>query len=400
MDRPLTILQICPQIPFPPDDGGKISVWNITKHLAARGHRITMLTFGDQENIPEELQEIASVVTVKHDTRTKIFGIGKNLFSHLPYTISKYQTVKMVDALRRLCSEQKFDVVHTDYPHMLPYGIIAKKEFGLPLCHRAHDYETKIYRRYAEAQSRTLFKQYMKMQTKRIELWEKSQIACVDICVAITQEDANEILSKISVPMIVIPAGVDLDGHPVLDRSLENPHSIALLGSLSWQPNLDAAEWFLSEIFPLIQEKIPDATVSIIGASPPTSLLARQSENIRITGFVENVQKVLSSIQVLAVPLRMGGGMRIKLLEFFSNGKAVVSTTIGAEGNSAKPGVHYRCADTPEDFSRAIIELFASASQRIALGDAARLFVSEHYSWLKCAEEFEAAYWSIMQKQS
>lgn len=398
MNRSLRILQICPRIPFPPDDGGKISVWNITKHLAQRGHRLTMLTFGDPENIPEELQEIISVVTVKHDTRTKIFGIGKNLFSHLPYTISKYQTVKMEDELRRLCREQTFDVVHTDYPHMLPYGIIAKKEFGLPLCHRAHDYETKIYRRYAEAQSRTLFRQYMKMQTQRIEQWEKSQLAAVDMCIAITREDANEIFSKITIPMTVIPAGVDLEEHPVLDRSLEIPHSIALLGSLSWQPNLDAAEWFLSEIFPLIQEKIPDATVSIIGASPPASLLARQSEHVRITGFVEHVQNALSTIQVLAVPLRMGGGMRIKLLEFFANGKAVVSTTIGAEGNSAQPGIHYRCADTPEDFSRAIIELFVAAPQRAALGDAARLFVSEQYSWRKCAEVFESTYRLVIQQ--
>src|SRR5512143_1594186 len=136
MSEPLRILQICPRVPYPPNDGGKIGIFNITKHLARRGHRITMAAFSDAAEIPEELAEFAAVVPVRHDTRTTLPGLARNLFTPLPYTISKYRTEKMESALRALCAGQAFDVAHVDHLHCAPYGALLKEEFRIPYCLR------------------------------------------------------------------------------------------------------------------------------------------------------------------------------------------------------------------------------------------------------------------------
>lgn len=392
MNNALNILQLAPRIPYPLNDGGKIGIFNITKHLAHRGHRVTLLTFSTGEDVPEEMQEIAEVVTVHHDTRTKILGIACNLFSKLPYTVSKYQTEKMESSLRALCSERSFDIVHVDHAHLAPYGLIARREFGIPYCLREHNFETTIYERFGEAQGISLLKLYMRMQARRIHRYEIDQLSHADLCVSITDDDAKNILRQVTIPMKIIPAGVDLDAHPVLSREDERENSILILGSLAWQPNVDAVGWFLRDVFPRIKKAAPAASVTIAGMSPPKELLAQQSEHIRFPGFIENLQEIIASAQVLAIPLRIGGGMRIKMLDFFAYGKAVVSTTIGAEGNHAIAGEQYLKADTAEEFASSIIALFRSREKRYELGDAARRFVEERHSWITIAAQFEAAY--------
>lgn len=392
MSNPLRILQVSPRLPYPPNDGGRIGIFNITKHLALRGHRITMAVFTDAAEIPEELAEYAAVVPVRHDTRTTLPGLARNLFSPLPYTISKYQTEKMEEVLRALCDGQEFDVAHIDHLHCAPYGRLLKEEFRIPYCLREHNYETQIYERFSDAQGFSLLKSYMRMQSRRIRRFEREQIDKTDLCMAITDEDARQIARESSAPLAVIPAGVDLEEHPLLDRRGERAKSILILGSLSWQPNIDAALWFLDEIFPRILKEEPEARVTIAGMSPSKKLRARRSERVSIPGFVDDLRGLVAATQVLAIPLRIGGGMRIKMLEYFAAGKAVVSTSVGAEGNRAEPGRHYLRADTPEEFATAVATLFRSEQERTRLGDAARRFVEERCAWSRIAEMFEESY--------
>jgi polysaccharide biosynthesis protein PslH len=393
MNKSLNILQICPRIPFPPDDGGKIGIYNITKHLAQRGHRITMLTFSMNSELPEEMMKYAEVVTVRHDTRTTMTGLIRNLFSGLPYTVSKYLTPQMEEQLRTLCRRQAFDIVHVDHSHLAPYGKIAKEEFRLPYCLREHNFETTIYERFADAHGFSLLKHYLRMQARRIRRFEKAQLDQTDLCMAITEQDAANIRAESAVSIRIIPAGVDLEKHGFLPREKERPRTILILGSMAWQPNTDAVKWFLDEVFPLVLRIAPDAVVTIAGMSPGKDIRSRANQNILVPGFIENLQERIAETQVLAIPLRIGGGMRIKMLEFFAYGKPVVSTGIGAEGNTATAGRHYLKADTAEEFADAILALFEAKQKREQLGDSARVFVEENYSWNSIAAQFEAAYY-------
>ena len=392
MNKTLRILQICPRIPYPPDDGGKIGIFNITKQLALKGHDLTMLTFSDGGPVPEAMNQFARIIQVKHGTRTNLAGIAKNVFSELPYTVSKYQSVKMEEQLRELCGKNTYDVIHVDHLHLAHYGLIAKREFGIPYCLREHNYETIIYQRFADIHGISLFKLYLKMQSERIRKYETGQISETDLCIAITDDDREKISRTTNARLCVIPAGVDLELHPLLERGNEKQNSILIVGHLQWAPNRDAIRWFLDEVFPLVQERVPDAEVTIAGMSPSKDLLRRQNGTIRFPGFVQDLKKLIASTQVLAIPLRVGGGMRIKLLEFFAYGKAVVSTGIGAEGSRAVDGAHYVKADSARQFSDAITSLFQSGERRKELGDASRRFVEENYSWTNISGQFEDAY--------
>ena len=374
------------------DTGGAIGIYNITRALARRGHQITFVCFGADNSVDCPLDDFCDPHIVQHDTRTRTGALLTNLLSPLPYTISKYRSEAMREALRGLCGSRKFDVVHVDHIHMAPYGAMVKEEFGLPLVIREHNFETTIYERFASRQRRPILRRYMNMQAKRLLLFEAAQLRQADIIAAITGEDAARISSLVSRPVMVVPAGVDLDLHPVLDRTQEDGASVTLLGSLAWEPNLDGVEWFVDSIWPRIASAESTARLILAGASPPPGIRTLAGPGIEVPGFVPDLNRLLARSTVLAVPLRIGGGMRIKLLEYFAHGKAVVSTRIGAEGNVARHGEHLLLADDSSSFADAVLTLLRDADERKRLGVKARELVEQRYSWEAIGEQFEHCY--------
>ena len=179
-------------------------------------------------------------------------------------------------------------------------------------------------------------------------------------------------------------------------KQKEIPGRICILGIQSWEPNQDAARWFLDAIWPQIAEARPDAQLTIAGSDPPDWLKARQDDRVHVPGFVDDLEGLLSESAVLCIPLRIGGGMRVKLLEYFARGKAVVSTRVGAEGNRARHDQHVVLADEAEDFARAVLTLLDDPQRRAALGDAGRRLAEENYSWDAIAAQFEQAYLEAM----
>ena len=161
---------------------------------------------------------------------------------------------------------------------------------------------------------------------------------------------------------------------------------------MDWSPNRDAAEWFLSEVWDRVRAEVPDARCTIAGSRPPSSIQKLARAGVTVAGFVEDLDALFASADVMAVPLRVGGGMRIKLLEFFARGKAVVSTRIGAEGNAARDGEHILLADTASDFAAAVVRLLRNPDLAMTLGGNARALAVERYSWARIAEMFEDAY--------
>lgn len=396
MNRPLDILQISPRLPYPPEDGGSIGVYNITRFVARRGHKVTFACFGDPSADRGDMEQFCDAHVVAHDNRNRPFGMLRNLSSSLPYTVSKYRRDAMSALLRQLCTVHRFDVVHVDHAHLAWYGELLQREFGLPWLLREHNYESRIYERFAARHHLPLLSGYLRMQARRWTAYECAALQHPDCVAAITPEDAA-VIRKLTVrPVRIIPAGVDTETLQPFDPAAADEAHVVLLGSLRWLPNRDAAQWFVEEIWPAVRERVPRASCTVAGSHPPQSLRARASDHLSVPGYVNDLSALLARATVVAVPLRVGGGMRIKLLEFFARGKAVVSTRIGAEGNSAQHGTHILHADTPEEFADAITRLITDADLRRSFGAAGRELVEQQYSWHSVAAAFETAYRDIL----
>lgn len=401
MSKSLDILQIAPRIPWPVTDGSAIGIYNITRAVTARGHRVTFVAYAEPdapEHAAGDMASFCDLEIVSHDTRNSPARVLRNLFSDLPYPISKYQSPEMFTRLDELCARRRFDVMHVDHAQMATYGRYVHEKYGIPYVLREHNFETTIYRRHAERARLLPLRWYFGLQAARLLRYETREVAVPDVVAAITAEDAAEITrarashgAARAADITVIPAGVDCAAVRPFAAEPDAAH-VVIVGPLVWAPNADAATWFVDEIWPRIAAAEPAARCTVAGVGPPRRLRARETARLRFPGFVDDYDELLRSATVMAVPLRIGGGMRVKLLEFFAHGKAVVSTGIGAEGNAARPEQEYLCADSAEEFAEAILLLLRDAERRRTLGAAARALVEREYDWTHIGARFEMAY--------
>lgn len=397
----MNILQIAPRVPFPLDDGGKIGIFNITKYLSLRGHNITLIAFDDLSSLQQdysELENYCKLFTVPKNSSNITSLAIKNLFSSMPYNIQKYISQEMLRSIFELLKTQEFDIVHIDGLHMAYYGVEIKKTFNIPVVLREHNIESIIMKRVSENSKNILIKSFALLQFKKIYRFERSVTGEFDKCIVITPEDEN-LLRKMNpkAQLTVIPAGVDLGIYYPLPAK-EVDHSIIFIGNLEWYPNVDGLLWFLRRIYPAIKQKISSIKFYIVGKNPPRALLSFASPDIIITGYVKDVREYISKSKLVVVPLRIGGGMRIKILEAMAMGKAVISTPIGAEGINAKNDEEIIIRDGENDLANAVVELIFNDEERMKIGESAFKFVSGKYAWNKIAEKFEEEYLRLATK--
>ncbi|MFQ5797957.1 MAG: glycosyltransferase, partial [Bacteroidota bacterium] len=190
----MRILQIAPQIPYPLSDGGKVGIFNITKYLALRGHKITLLAF-DRDGLVDvtPLQTFCELVTIRRSSENSKVGAFFNLFSSTPYNISKYRSRKFHAALSKLLACRRFDVVHVDHLHMAHYGVLCKSVADLPFVLREHNVESAIMERFLARLGSALFRMYVDSQLAQLRKYEAEMLLKVDCCCAITQTDAEQI---------------------------------------------------------------------------------------------------------------------------------------------------------------------------------------------------------------
>ncbi|HEX6178953.1 MAG TPA: glycosyltransferase family 4 protein, partial [Thermoanaerobaculia bacterium] len=262
---------------------------------------------------------------------------------------------------------------------------------GMPVVLFEHNVEHLIWKRLATHELRPIHRVLL-----NIEAWKmrrREAIACrqADLTIAVSDTDADRLREISPAARLVSTAtGVDTDyflpaGAPASD------HSLVFTGSLDWFPNEDAILHFLSAILPQIRAAVPDTTVTFVGRNPSAKLQAavRNVAGARLTGTVDDVRPYVRDGAVFVVPLRIGSGTRLKIFEALAMGKAVVSTTVGAEGLGLDHGAHFLQADTPADFASAVISLLRDPQRRDALGTAARDLVESRYSWPKVTRQFE-----------
>jgi glycosyltransferase involved in cell wall biosynthesis len=391
----MKILQICPRVPYPLHDGGAIGIFNITKHLALRGHQIKLVAFGAATTAAESLRQFCELFVVQHRTGSNWIEAMRSLASKVPYTMSKYHTPAMFEKLAELVEHSAVDVVHVDLLHMAIYGVFLKERYGLPIVLREHNVESTIMERFTGNQNNPWLRWYARLQHEKLLRYEPEMCAQFDCCAMITREDEQRLRAMSGrARTTVIPAGVDLPS--LADHVAEDPKSILFLASLNWRPNVDGFLWFYKNVFPLILREEPEVRIAIVGKGRSSRLQNLKHPNIRFIGFVEDVTPHIQAAQACVVPLFAGGGMRIKILEMFAQRKCVVSTSVGCEGIAAAHERELLIADGAEEFARSLVRALRDHELRAALGNNARCLVEREYDWPRIGAAFEKVYYEVV----
>jgi glycosyltransferase involved in cell wall biosynthesis len=289
--------------------------------------------------------------------------------------------------LHELLKHETYDVILCDF--MAAAGVIPW-DWPTPKVLFTHNVEGTIWRRHYQVAASPLWKAISWLEWRRMEAAERRYLRLADHVLTVSEAD-RDAFSPIVEPgkLTVIHTGVDVDYFQPMHVE-ETANSLVYIGSMDWLPNEDAVFYFVDIILPLIKQDCPEVSLEVVGRSPSRKLqdLAEREKSMRLTGWVEDVRPFVARGSICIVPLRIGGGTRLKIFEAMAMSKAVVSTSVGAEGLPVQPGENILLADTPADFARSVLSLLRDPSERKRLGNSARALVQEKYSWPKVAESF------------
>ena len=378
----------------PPDIGGKIRSYNILRQLA-KHHAVTFFSFyaAHENDAHAELSQVFQrVIPIPLDlpqakSAGELLDYTIHLFSPEPYTLTKYCRPLVRRRLCALLQEETFDVILCDF--LFAAGAIPW-DWPCPKVLFAHNIEAVIWQRHYEVTRNPLWKALSWLEWKRMKAAERRYLQKADHVIAVSENDRATFARSLDPQKLtVVATGVDT-GFFQPSGEREMPNSLVFTGSMDWFPNEDGMFYFANEIFTLIRRQVPDATLCIVGRKPSRRLqdLASRVPNIQLTGWVDDVRPYVAQRAVFVVPLRIGGGTRLKIFEAMSMGKAVVSTSIGAEGLPIRNGEHLLLADDPVSFAESTLRLLGDPTHRAQIGRAARHLVEQNYSWSTVSKGF------------
>lgn len=395
----------------PPDTGGKIRSYNILRELAGN-HAVTLFSFHDakvdqdQRELAQVLERVVCIPLPLPEKRgwAELLDYAAGVFSGEPYNIVKYCRPQVRKELADLLGRERYDVVVCDF--LMAAGVIPWN-LPIPKVLFAHNVEAAIWRHHYAVARNPLWKGLAWREMQRMQAAEQKYLKAADRVLTVSEND-RQFFSHFVDPsrLTVIPTGVDCDyfkpAAAAQDSRTEDPQTLVYTGSMDWLPNEDAVFYFARQILPLVRQDFPEVSLCVVGRNPSPRLrsLAVQETNMQLTGRVPDIRPFLARGSVVVVPLRIGGGTRLKIFEAMAMGKAVVSTSIGAEGLPVRHGENILLADEPSAFADSVRSLLRDASRRQHLGAAARKLVAENYSWSKVGQLFAAALQEVVTAHS
>ncbi len=363
--RNLKILQLCLRIPLPPYDGATIAMYNLAESLTASGAEVKMLSFNtkkhftDINSIDAALLEKYKLETVFLDASVNAWDAFANLFKpNESYNIVRFDSEAFHQKLKELLQSETFDFILFEGLFLSPY-LQTVRTFSKAKCIlRAHNVEWLIWKRLAKATKNPLKKAYLYFLSDRLKRYENNVINNFDAIIAISQIDKNLFLRDgCNIPIEVAPTGMNTAKYKKIEQMDADSLSLFHLGSMDWLPNIEAVDWLLKDIWPLIQQKSNKVHLFLAGKNMNPKYFSIKLKNLIVAGEIKDALKFMENKQIMVVPLLSGGGIRIKILEGLAAGKVIVSTTTGAEGINYTDKKNILIADTPEDFAKVILSL-------------------------------------------
>jgi glycosyltransferase involved in cell wall biosynthesis len=397
------VLFVAGRPPYPLDTGAKIRSWHILASLCGK-YDVDVLCYRENEDSfswNEAAKKIGVRRLVEIDNPKLNYQVSFSMFMSatirsLPVTVIKYQTKVMTEMFQEFL-RNRYDIVHIEHVHLA--GLLKYVTDSEIVCSLdAHNVETQIAKRMCNLESSPFRKTALAIHAWNMYKFEKCAFSRSDFIMAVSREDADLIkaMSAAESPRVsLVENGVDIEYFtPALtgggastsskhDATSDGEESIVFVGSMDWLPNIDGVKWFVEETLPLIRKQKPYCRLSIVGRNPHPSIsaLTNPEEGIVVTGTVDDVRTFVREASVAVVPLRYGGGTRLKILEAFAMGTPVVSTALGCEGITYENGEHLLLAETPREITEACILLMDNEKKAAEISRAARQLALEKYSW-------------------
>jgi sugar transferase (PEP-CTERM/EpsH1 system associated) len=384
--------------PYPPNDGGRIRIFNILKQVAFR-HHVTLVCFDSPLSGEEDLNVLRQwcerTIVVPRPVPQSRTWIKKilDLPQRMPIGSSHWRSPQMAETLSRLVGSESFHLAHIDHIALAQY---ADALWPLPQVLTHHNVEGLLQQRQLKvAGHQSCFRQWAsRLENRRWIRYEIEASRRAGVVVTVSEIDAQYFHKYMpQTPVFVVPNGVDTGYFQPGSRNERDDMNLLFTGQMDYAPNVDAMEWFCKEAFPLIRRVKPDVRLLIVGRDPAPDIVSlSEIEGVTVTGRVEDVRPFHQHAAVFVVPLRFGGGTRLKILEAMAMGKAIVTTSIGCEGLELDPGSELLVADAPADFAEAVLRLLDDKCLRQDLGRRARQTVVTNYDWLIIGEKQLQAY--------
>jgi sugar transferase (PEP-CTERM/EpsH1 system associated) len=397
----MRILLLTPQRPYPPHQGTTLRNFNLVKELAKR-HTICLLTFLEQDQAPSDAGPLPELChwleTVPAPQRTTGQRLRQLLASRRPDMSWRLWSPLFEERLKQRLSQEQFDVVQLEGIEMAPYLPTLEAARPQPLIiYDAHNAEWILQKRAFETDLKNPLRWpaalYSWFQWRRLYRYEADLMQRTAHTVAMSGADKAALHQlNPTTPVTIVPNGVDSASYSCF-KGTPKPYDLVFTGKMDFRPNIDAVLWFSRQVLPLIQAQRPQTTFAIVGQRPHPRLDGlRHLPGVTLTGYVDDIRPYLAGAAVYVVPLRVGGGTRLKIMEAMAMGKAIVSTTLGAEGFPITDGQELLLADEPAVFAQAVLQLLADPLRRAELGQAGQSFAQANYDWQILIPRLERIY--------
>jgi len=388
------ILWLKTEMLHPLDKGGRIRTYHMLRELR-REHRITYLTLDDGDSAPDaparareyctSLQRVTSRVAAKGSPEFYL-DLARNLLSPLPYAVWKYRSPRMRELTVSLTVGGDVDLVVCDF---LAPAVNLAPCLRVPTLLFQHNVESRIWQRHAEVATHPAVRMYLREQARRMAVFECAECRRFDHVVAVSPDDRDCFAEQFGVRHVSdVATGVDTEYFHLAEHSAARANMLLFTGSMDWMPNEDAMVYFTEAIAPRLRTRFPDLALRIAGRNPTPTVRSLAGPGVEVTGTVPDIRPHLEQASVVVVPLRVGGGTRLKIFEAMAMGKPIVSTSIGAEGLPVRHEEHLLVADTPEDFAGAVRRLLEDPGYATALGQRGAALVRSRFGWRQVAQQF------------
>lgn len=399
----MNILFLSQIVPYPPHGGVLQRGYNIIREIA-RYNNIHLLAFihpevlKTRQEIEEAKQELGRFcdrveffpLWVKESRMNKYAGLLSGLFSSKPFSVIAHRSRRMEQRMGMLLNAEYFDLVHYD---TLALARFNSNRITIPKVVTHHNIESSLMQRRAQVEKNALARFYLSRQAKRLRDYEKTQTGSFAANIVMSEKDGEELRTiNPHVNIQVVPNGVDTSYFtPGCGQEIA---SLIYTGGMNMFANRDAVVYFLEKIWPQIKGRVPNVQFCAIGQDPPEELIniSKQDTNVIVTGYVDDVRPYVAGASVYVVPLRVGGGTRLKILDAMAMGKAIVSTSIGCEGLEVTKDKNILICDDPSDFAKKTADLLNDRKKREELGKAARSLVESKYSWETIGKKLQQTY--------
>lgn len=384
--------------------GAEIRLLHLLRHLSQQ-HEMTLWAINRRGVPAEEIAallpdcrlELQSWPAPGRLQRSRIYRWWQQrraLFQPLPPAVANIYHPALQARLKYFLALNQFDLIHINQIMIWQY---LPRPVATPVILCKDNAWADLAEREWQATGQWLPRRLKKIAAGKMRRYEKAAVESSNHCVVVSERD-KELIHQLApnTPLSVVPNGVDTEQFQPSPEPAGPPH-LVFTGAMGWQPNAEAMIYFCREILPAVRAHFPDVRLSIVGMQPPPEVVALgQQPNIEVTGFVPDVRPYIAGATLYIAPLLLGSGTRLKILEAMAMGKAVISTTIGAEGLEVTNGRHLMIADTPADFAARICELLADPAQRQALGQAGRALVEACYDWRAVAANLDGVYRQVV----